>query len=210
LIENINDKYYVQDNKTFLVSSKKLLSDKCITGILNQVNTECRYTKTHKNTEISYVEPNIILTWKLPKTTLNQNCKNQEIIIEGDNLIKAFNCTIQINDISISNTLLDYTQTVYVNNNVTKLETLAYIEAKEIFDIKTKDTFQNVLITSIIVLIIIIMLYFVYKYKSIPKKIIVKFKKQVPTPIEPPNIVNNQVIENDNNINPILYPNLSA
>lgn len=96
-----------------------------------------------------------------------------------------------------------------MNNNVTKLDTLQYIQAKEIFETKTKNTFQTILITSIIVLIIII-LYFIYKYKSIPKKIIIKFKKQVSTPTETPNIVNNDVIANDNNINPILYPSLST
>jgi len=47
-------------------------------------------------------------------------CINRDIIIEGDNILKAFNCFIQIDDISISNTMLDYTQTVYVNKKITK------------------------------------------------------------------------------------------
>jgi len=39
--------------------------------------------------------------------------------------LKAFNCFIQIDDISISNTMLDYTQTVYVNKKITKWEDLS-------------------------------------------------------------------------------------
>jgi len=35
-------------------------------------------------------------------------------------MIKAFNSSIQLEEILITNTMLDYTQTIYVNNNVTK------------------------------------------------------------------------------------------
>jgi len=45
-------------------------------------------------------------------------------------MIKAFNCSVQLEDILITNTMLDYTQTIYVNNNVTKLEPLEYTQAK--------------------------------------------------------------------------------
>jgi len=69
-----------------------------------------------------------------------------------------------IDGISISNTILDYTQTVYVINNLTKLEALSYIQAKDIFEIhnKTNNTFQIVTITIIIILTVIITFY--YKY----------------------------------------------
>jgi len=35
-------------------------------------------------------------------------------------MIKAFNSSIQLEEILITNTMFDYTQTIYVNNNVTK------------------------------------------------------------------------------------------
>jgi len=49
----------------------------------------------HSDFEKKYVEPNVITTWNLPKAILNQNCINRETIIEGNNIIKAFNCSVQ-------------------------------------------------------------------------------------------------------------------
>jgi len=69
-----------------------------------------------------------MLTRDLLKTILNQ--MNREISIEGDNIIKALNCSLQLEEIIITSTTLDYTQKIYVNNNVTKLESLSYIQEK--------------------------------------------------------------------------------
>jgi len=109
-----------------------LIVNKCITGILNQVPTQCRYSKTHSNFEIKYAEPNINKTWNLPKTILNQNSINRETIIEVNNIIKSFNYSVQLEEILKTNTMLDYT--IYLNNNVTKLKPLEYIQTKEIIE----------------------------------------------------------------------------
>lgn len=213
LIENVNDKYYIQDNQVYKQNSGKPIINKCITGILNQIPTECRYSKTHNNIGITYVEPNIILTWKLSKIVLNQNCIiNREIIIEGDNIIKAFNCSVQIENILITSTTLDYTQTVYINNNVTKLEPLSYLNAKEIIKehTNTYNTLQIITLTILAIIILTLILYFIYKYKGIPKKLIVKYKKENPQQIEQQN---NTTTENINTVldtNPVLYPRISA
>nr|AAC33319.1 envelope protein [Drosophila virilis] len=109
LTEIAHEKYFTQDKKVYSRETKKLINNKCLTGILNQITSECSYTKILQNFQINYIEPNIILTWNLPKTILNHNCINNEITIEGNNIIKIFNCSLQINEISISNNMLDYT-----------------------------------------------------------------------------------------------------
>jgi len=40
----------------------------CISGIIRQENTECKYTKTYTNFQINYVKHDILLTWNIPKT----------------------------------------------------------------------------------------------------------------------------------------------
>jgi len=67
---------------------------------------------------------------------------------------------------------------IYVKNNVTKLEPLEYIQAKGIIEQhnQTNNIFQIIILTTLIIIIIIIILYFIYKYKTIPQKLIVKFK----------------------------------
>jgi len=75
----------------------------------------------------------MIVTWNLSKTILNQNCIENEIVIEVNDMIKIHNFSIAINDISISNYSSDYTQSIYTRNNVTKLDPISYIQAKEIF-----------------------------------------------------------------------------
>lgn len=57
--------------------------------------------------------------------------------------------------------MLDYTHTIYVNNNVTKLEPLSYIQVKEIIQqhAKSKNVFQTITLTALIVIIIIFILF---------------------------------------------------
>jgi len=40
----------------------------CISGIIRQENTECKYTKTYTYFQINYVKHDILLTWNIPKT----------------------------------------------------------------------------------------------------------------------------------------------
>jgi len=65
------------------------------------------------------------LTWNILKTLLNQNCVNKEISIVERTLVKILNCSIQLDEFTLSNSMLDYTQSVYINNNITKLEPLS-------------------------------------------------------------------------------------
>jgi len=83
-------------------------------------------------------------------------------------MIKSFNYSVQLEEVLKTNTMLDYTQTIYVNNNVTKLEPLEYIQAKEIIKQhnQTNNIFQITILTTLIIIIIIVILYFIYKLKK--------------------------------------------
>jgi len=157
--------------------TKKPVTNTCLLGLVNQTDTSCRYTKTLLTTQINYVEPNIIVTWNLSKTILNQNCIKNEIVIEGNNMIKIHNCSIAINDLSISNYNSDYTQSIYTRNNVTKLDPISYIQAKEIFFEQNKENqiYKIIVIVTLGLLILSISLYLLYKFKEIPKRILIKY-----------------------------------
>jgi len=102
LTENILDKYFLYDDKIFNKETGKIVIDDCINGIIRQENTEYKYTKPYKNFQINFVEPNILLTWNIPKTLLNQNCNNKEISIVGSNLVKILNFLIQLDEFTLS------------------------------------------------------------------------------------------------------------
>jgi len=105
--------------------------------------------------------------------------------------------------------MLEYTQTIYVNNNVTKLEPLEYIQAKEIIQQhnQTNNIFQIIILTTLIIIIIIVILYFIYKYKTLPQKLIVKFKNQT---LKNENIISPKTDNIAPPNTPVLYPNLNA
>jgi len=152
------------------------------------------------------------LTWNIPKTLLNQHCINKEISIVGSNLVKILNCSIQLDELTLSNSMLDYTQGVYVNNNITKLEPLSSIQTKEIIESHTKyyNVFQTITLTTFVVIIISIFLYLWYKLKSIPRKLIVKYvqpKEETPKSTEIVKDLPNQINIEEN---VMLYPRLST
>jgi len=168
LTENILDKYFLYEDKIFYKETGKIVIDVCINGI-----------KTYTNFQINYVEPNMLLTWNFPKTLLNQICINKEISIVGSNLVKILNFSIQLDEFTFSNSMLDYTQSVYINNNIIKLEPLSYIQTKETIESHEKyyNVFQIITLTTFVIIMISILLYLWYNFKSIPRKLIVKYEK---------------------------------
>jgi len=116
------------------------------------------------------------ITWNLSKTILNQNCIKNEIVIEGNNMIKIHNCSIAINDLSISSYNSTYTQSIYTRNNATKLEPISYTQAKEIFFEQNKENqiYKIIVIVALGLLKSSISLYLLYKFKKIPKRIFIK------------------------------------
>jgi len=57
--------------------------------------------------------------------------------------------------------MLDYTHSVFINKNITKLEAWSYIQTKEIIKSHTKyyNAFQIITLTTFVIIIIIILLY---------------------------------------------------
>jgi len=108
--------------------------------------------------------------------------------------------------------MLNYTQSVYINNNTTKLEPLPYIQTKEIIESHTKyyNVFKIITLTTVVIIIISILLYLWYKFKSIPRKLIVKHvkpKQETPKSTEIVNDLPHQIIIEEN---VMLYSRLSA
>lgn len=208
LTEQIFDKFYIFDNQVFHKDTNRVIFDKCIIGIIKQEQTQCKYIKTHKNYQINYIEPNILLTWNIPETAVNQDCTNNKILISGNNIIKIKNCTMQIDEFLISNNLADFTQTIYITNNVTRLEPINHLQTREMIEshVKHYNFFQIICITTFVIMIISLTLYVAYKFKNIPKKIIVKYRKQKEHTHLENNV--NENIQQGNNIT--LYPNLTT
>lgn len=204
LTENSHDKYYFENKNVYNKNTKQLETNECIIGILKQVTTSCKYTKTFKNYQITYIEPNIIVTWNLPKTKLNQDCVNNELTIEGNNIIQIYDCSLQLNEISIKNSYFDYSQSIYVTNNITKLEPISYLQTKEIINQHTKynSVFQTITIITFVIIILSITLYLIYKLKIVPQKLIINVNNKKKPDLEIPNPVIEQ--------SPSLYPKISA
>jgi len=91
-------------------------------------------------------------------------------------MIKIHNCSIAINNLSISNYNSSYTQSIYTRNNVTKLDPISYIQAKEIFFEQNKENqiYKIIVIVTLGLLILSMSLYILYKFKKIPKRIFIK------------------------------------
>jgi len=145
----------------------------------------------------------------LSKTILNQSCIKNEIVIEGNNMIKIHNWSIAINDLSISNYNSDYTQSIYTRKNVTKLDPISYIQAKEIFFEQNKENqiYKIIVIITLGLLILSISLYLLYKFKEIHKRIFIKYnntKGDDPT-IDTQELQNSQELQEI----PKLYPKIT-
>jgi len=89
---------------------------------------------------------------------------------------------------------------------------LSYIQTKEIIESHTKyyNVFQTITLTTFVIIVISILLYLWYKFKSIPRKLIVKYvksKEETPKGTEIVNDLPNQINIEDN---VMLYPRLSA
>jgi len=92
-------------------------------------------------------------------------------------MIKIHNCSIAIYELSVSNYISDNTQSIYTRNNVTKLDPISYIQAKEkIFEQnKENHIYKIIVIVTLGLLMLSISLYLLYKFKEIPKRILIKY-----------------------------------
>lgn len=155
--------------------------NECINNIITQTQAECKYTKVYKTHQINFIEPSIIVTWIYPKTKITQDCNKNNIQIQGKNLIKIYDCSIEINDIKIVNTLSDYTQNIYVTNNKTKIEPISYLQTKQIVLENTKynKVFNIITSTTFVITLLGIILFTIVKLKLIPKRITIRHEATI-------------------------------
>lgn len=102
--ENVN---YITNNNTIFVkdneeSKLRIPLDNCIANILNNQKTSCKFID-FTNSAIAQLTDNIIVTKNLIKTKITHDCNFRKYeIVFGNNIIKFYNCTVMINNITFS------------------------------------------------------------------------------------------------------------
>lgn len=109
---NIAYEIYIRDN--FIKNIIKL-NDQCITNIIQFKNANCEMKYSDKK-EIKEILTGIIIAKNVEKTEINQNCNNLNITIEGNNLIRHFNCKIIIKEQIFDNVAKNLYKNIFVHN----------------------------------------------------------------------------------------------
>lgn len=206
--ESVEGKFYLHNNFVSNSISKKIINDQCITNIIKHEIPVCTFNKYRKQEFIQIVEPNIIITWNLTRTKLNQNCNDLEIYIEKDKIIKIFNCTIELKNVKISNRAQQFTTIMFTEYNVTKIEPLSHIEIKEMimYNNRVNNNYKYPIIMIVLILILIVIYNLVNKkIKTLFNIITQKFVKTHDTDISANAETDNIVIPV-----PLMYPELNA
>jgi len=158
--------YFEKENKVYNTENKEVKNE-CVTNIIKHLNPICNFKPVHTNEIIKYIEPNTIVTWNLTQTILNQNCQNSinKIKIEGNKMIRVTQCKIEINNIILSENLLepeiDLTP-LYTPLNITKIKIVKHNDIVEMIS----ENNITLYIQMIIVIIALILLYSYLRYVS--------------------------------------------
>jgi len=219
--ENTAGKFYLHNNYVINTLTKNIIKDHCIVNIIKHETPTCTFQKYRKQHYIQYIKPNILITWNLTREKLDQDCNNQEIYIENNKIIKVFNCTAELKEVSISNSIQQYTNLIFTEHNVTKIEPMSHIEIKEMILLSNKNytIYKNLLMIILFTLAISCIFYIYKKCKTTPNNIIIKYLKPKTTKISQ---TINKEIEKETNLEtvaevitietptPQLYPNINA
>jgi len=79
-----------EDDKKFI------FTDQCISQILTNQFAKFQHTFVSENESVKYIEPNIIITYNLKETQINQDCEMFNKTIQGNNIIQLSQCTLEI------------------------------------------------------------------------------------------------------------------
>jgi len=199
--------YFEDENKIYNQDNKEV-NNECIKNIIKRKNPICNFIPTPSKEMIQYVEPNIILTWILTETTIEQNCQelNGDIKINGSKIIRIKQCRVKIGNVILSENSLspefDLTA-LYSPINVTKIK---IVEHKDVLKLISEN---NTTLYVIIILVVIVLIIFVVLSKLFTLNPLTflykKFRKQAKNNQEP-----QQEIEPTQNQLPALYPEMPA
>lgn len=216
--ENLEGKFYLHNSHVLNTQTKNIIKDHCIANIMKHETPTCTFQKYRKPFYVQYIKPNIIITWNMTREKLYQNCNNQEIFIENNKIIKIFNCTAELKQVSMSNNIHQYTNLIFTEHNVTKVEPMSHIEIKEMIMLNNKNftIYRNILIILLLVFSIISIFYLYMKCKTAPHNIIITYLKPKASRTVKQNIEtetvkekNTEKVDIENPI-PQLYPEVNA
>lgn len=174
-IINVPDKV-IKCNKKILDLNFKIIKDNCTKELFKPRISSCKYTKNVEHKVIADI-PGIILTVNIEEIILLQNCNQDKIKINGNNLIKFNNCTINIfgKDYSSYETQNNFK---FVNNEIKiispvlfkpKLEEINefHIDNMKEMQLIKKTNFANYIINIVLgIFLIALVTFFIIKFNS--------------------------------------------
>ena len=97
LVLSLDVDYIRKNEKLFKLENHKIkpLNDPCLENLLNDKLSNCTF-KTNKETSVTFVQPNMVLTKNLDQITVYQNCNDLNVSIYGNNLLTFSNCRLKI------------------------------------------------------------------------------------------------------------------
>lgn len=184
---DMNRKLTNIDNLLYEIKGSKIkyLEDKCIRNLLNKNETECEFIINNKK-EISFIQPNFIVTKNIDETLIKHTCNDLELKIKNHNLIFFSNCKITINEIVFEslNDKDNFLYIPYVNDIINK--TLVQLPSTNLSELKLGlhkiRTENNVTYVILLVITIILILSIIFQH----------YKKNY--------VANNQEVREDANV----------
>lgn len=117
VIINHNSTYLDNKNKNIRYKDLIKLKDGCLSKILEPRLLNCIYKKNNE-TLVYQVTSNIIITKNLKTTNAIHNCnEQQELVLEGNNIIKFENCKIKIEEQEFLNMEKKYYENIILPNS---------------------------------------------------------------------------------------------
>lgn len=188
LVLSLNVDFVKKNGKILELENKKIkpLYDSCLENLLNNELSNCTF-RTNKETSISFVPPNMVLTKNLQTTTITQNCNDLNISITGNNLVTFSNCKLKIgsfqSESKIHNPQINIIPFVKNSENLIKnnKDYITKIELTNTYHKKYAAKETNYIIVAIIVIILVIMMLKITKFFNVIRN---RFVKKINEDIE--------------------------
>jgi len=221
---NDNYEYFVNDEKKVfylenspnslanILDQKFIITDQCISQILTNQFAKCQHTFVSENESLKYIEPNIIITYNLKETQINQDCEMFNKTIQGNNIIQLSQCTLEIRDIKIttSKNIKEY-KIILSSTNITLYEPIRLLKLKNsiTYQQKQESIYKWIVFTILIIILLSITTYIIFTYRRLAnkKEILFKFNKDVESSKGGASDVYANTLDTKPNIQPV-YPEI--
>ena len=152
----------------------------CLKNMLNKTN-QCAMRLSHGE-DIEFLKEGVFFTKNLKRVKLIQNCLNEDIWIEGNNIVEFSNCTIKIGEFEVtSNVVINFEDRLVVPQHVnfTKTQGKLILGNLELENIRNRQHIEKIefqhavtqvgVSAAFVGLILLIVLYWIIK-RCIGKK----------------------------------------